>query len=541
MHVDKSTCDVLILAPLAIETDAVLSSMQMFGASHVTLTQTRFPALFELTLGESRLLPTRRVVLIRLNRQGVLNAAVDTCLALQLYEPAVVVSFGIAGSLNAEDAPIGSSIFATSLFYYEPSKDQQDAKGSSIVASRMDPISVDVSLLNSFRQAAGSRYRSADGPLASGEKLLADVGSTDRKRILAANGKALAVDMEAAGVGRAVEVHAPTARFLVVKGISDLADPAKNVVSPEEQRRNRQLAADNAGALLAEVVCGAHLGHRRLLRSSTGSTSLAEAKKVKKIVERHGFQVDTDALHRVLENRPGRIPAYFHWRQYHEGLNWIDFRVVAAMADLPHDMFEPILLVTDLTNGLNTSWREVLSKCIGVLPITDGELKERLDEIAEAARSQGLTDSLQEEVTAELTILQHTGLPSVTLAWLRYMLGQAQHRRMIVFTWSEYAHKWRALDWFNGALSARISWGTVSIGGVSKKTDAPNCDIYIDPDLCQLSHWFSTHPNENDQRELLVNLSALAPAGHELWGNYDDLTVGRTLLLEALRQRLSSR
>jgi nucleoside phosphorylase len=103
---------------------AIQEVLRSSGWSLAAVTIDDFPTVIHANLTDPDVAHSvRQAVVVQLNHQGVLNAGVDTARLLELYEPGYVISFGIAGSLDKVDAPIGSVLYATALIYYEPSKD----------------------------------------------------------------------------------------------------------------------------------------------------------------------------------------------------------------------------------------------------------------------------------------------------------------------------------------------------------------------------------------------------------------------------------
>jgi nucleoside phosphorylase len=377
MASDLAYCDFLVLAPLHIEISALTKALRKAGWSLSRIDTVDFPSVWDATLRDASVYHfTRRVIIIQLNHQGVLNASVDTAKALGLYEPGYVVSYGIAGSLTKEDAPIGSVVFATTLTYYEPSKD----KGGR-TESRMAPIPVGDSLLNPFRQIGLKHIKATDGPIASGEKLFADLASHDRRRIVSANSKTLVVEMEAAGVARCTQQLCPSSEVLVLKGVSDLSDKKKNRISPSVQRKNRAGAAANSSACLAQLMTKGPL--RRAFRSLPRPADAAmpkkadeEADQILSVLSRYGINVGFSEMYACLYGRRGPIPAYYHWCQHGPGLHWIDFKILTALRALPRNVINPTPLVT-LGDNVHTDqpWFRTVRRMLGVEPVTELEIR----------------------------------------------------------------------------------------------------------------------------------------------------------------------
>ena len=536
MRADLTYCDFLVLAPLQLEIDALVLALEKAGWVSSTVDVNGFQRVIEATFVDSALVHfRRRVVIVQLNHQGVLNASVDTARALELYEPGYVVSFGIAGTLNWSDAPIGAVVFATSLFYYEPSKDELNS-----TQSRMDPIKVGDTLMNPFRKIVLANVARVDGPFASGEKLFADIASSDRKRIVATNDKTLGVEMEAAGVGRAVNRLSPAAEFLVIKGISDEGDKRKNRVSPIEQARNRTTAASNAASCLIQLMRNAPL--RRVLRGfprpfeeAMAQKAMAEAKQISDILEPFGITANYTQLYACLYGRRGPVPAYFHWKQYTPALHWIDFKILTAIRLLPREMVTPTPFVTigapDILS--DQSWYSSVYTLLGVHPITNDQIEGQREELFQYIHRVGFNYSAEEDIRIGLEKLRHTGRPEITLNLMRYMLGQCCHRRMFVFTWKSYRAKWEQLSQAIGTWFSIFEWDTLTLGGKLGKQEPPGQDLLIEPEsYTALNDWLATSPSLGVVQEFVDHFSC----HRELCGSPSSSQLDPRKQLKALMQ-----
>ena len=518
MRADLTYCDFLVLAPLRLEIDALETVLVGAGWDISIVATSEFPRITEAKLSDSNEAYTehRYVAIVQLNHQGVLHASVDTARALELYEPGYVISFGIAGTFDSADAPIGAVVFATELFYYEPSKEK-----SNNTQSRMDPVNVGDTLFNPFRNVDASNIIKAFGPIASGEKLFADIASEDREplrignenfggavvrrattreRIIATNDKILAVEMEAAGVGRAVKRLLPSAEFLAIKGISDLADENKNRIGQEEQTRNRRTAASNAAHCLTELMRNSPL--RRFLRgmptpyeATMEDKAMQEAKRISDILDPFGITTNYVHLVACLLGRRGPNPAYFHWDQCTAALHWIDFKILTALKALPKDIVSPTPLVTLEDHvGVEQSWYSSVLQILGIPPRTERQVRAQLEKFPFSNRF-GFTHQAEEQIRKELGKLRFPGRPEIDLNLMRYMLGQFCHRRMFVFTWKSYREKWEQLTQSVGIWFSIFEWDTLNLGGKLGKQEAPGQDLLIEPGSYEsLKKWLSTSP-----------------------------------------------
>ena len=178
-----------------------------------------------------------RVVAVTLVGVGNVSAGQNTTRCIQHLQPRCVFMVGIAGGPN-KDVKMGDIVFSTQIIYYETAK--VTPSGSE---PRPDGPPVDRELLNR------ARYYNVDwhtfirakrpgdstsnevpqvyfGPIASGEKVIADEKRASELKQL--HSKILAIDMESHGVGEAAARSKNRPRFIAIRGISDYADNNKN-------------------------------------------------------------------------------------------------------------------------------------------------------------------------------------------------------------------------------------------------------------------------------------------------------------------------
>jgi nucleoside phosphorylase len=186
---------------------------------------------------------------------GGLNAALEAERILQTYQPDVAFFVGVAGGLK--DVERGDVVVTTKVYGYEPGKEGPEGFESrpSIGSStyRME-------------QRARAEARKSDwlgrlaavpspvpkvyvGPIAAGEKIIAEKSAAVYQFLKKHYTDALAVEMEGHGF-----LHATHAGFLVesliVRGISDRIDDK----SSTSDRHFQQLAAQHASAFAFETL-----------------------------------------------------------------------------------------------------------------------------------------------------------------------------------------------------------------------------------------------------------------------------------------------
>lgn len=295
------------------------------------------------------------------NRQGVLNASVAAAELLHAWAPWCIVSFGIAGRALKDDEEIRlrDVVVATCVDYYEPGKETDSKKGAAGFLMDMRPFPTEASFLQHLHLANQSceGVWVKPGSIMSGEKKIAGEKNRVKKIISVAKRKTFAIEMEAAGVGGAVErfnrVGAGAVKFLVVKGLSDnagfdesAAGRKRSSKATTERANTRTQAAINAARALAaiaeatgrtgETSTDAHV--RAVQIKSTADrmvTSLLPILDLEKTSAALGTAVDDvlpkDVVKVAVSNLIRRAkmtpPLFVHWRikpDFHP-LHWLDF------------------------------------------------------------------------------------------------------------------------------------------------------------------------------------------------------------------------
>src|ERR1035437_6169239 len=217
--------DYLILAPLDLEIGSLLRAFDSVDSPRNCL---RDGSLYFKIQSPTQSGERADLRIVQLKHPGILQAVVTTSLLIEEWRPACVVSFGIAGGfLESGDIAFEDVVVAEHVFYYEPAKETgipsrrgsvnanhgsgadrvyQGGGGSNQTRqARLLPFHSDSGLVAKCRNLWSEHKHIVDwkvhfGPIASGEKLLADIESPTRKAILGLSDKMLAVEMEAAGV-----------------------------------------------------------------------------------------------------------------------------------------------------------------------------------------------------------------------------------------------------------------------------------------------------------------------------------------------------
>lgn len=177
-----------------------------------------------------------RVVVVQLLDPGNVEAGIAATRVVQRWNPRNVLMVGIAGGVGKAGVRLGDVVVARNVYYYEPAKDTPEGE-----QPRADEYFSDMLLWGRARSYEAAEWRDEVevdpptdhagfipqvhfGTIASGERVVANQATLDALR--QRSPKLLAVAMEGAGVARAAAVA--RSNFLEVRGVSDLADQAKD-------------------------------------------------------------------------------------------------------------------------------------------------------------------------------------------------------------------------------------------------------------------------------------------------------------------------
>ncbi|MBO0804215.1 MAG: hypothetical protein J2P25_14215 [Nocardiopsaceae bacterium] len=202
---------------------------------------------------------TLRAVLTQADEPGQRPTAIAFGRLCENYAPALVALVGIAGGIHPALRP-GDVVVAQEVIYYEPRKVTPKATFRRGEA-RAVPGSVRRALNDFFSQNGGRasvghpdgttrECAVLPGPIGSGEAVVAAADSEIREYVRSVNDKVLALETEAGGLAEAFHETADgsaTSGWLVVRGISDLADVGKDDMYHE-------IASRHAAAVLLRML-----------------------------------------------------------------------------------------------------------------------------------------------------------------------------------------------------------------------------------------------------------------------------------------------
>lgn len=221
--------DAAIITALPKELDAVLQQFDRFR---------RVASSSERIYYEAETKRGCNIVATCMTSMGATDAAIVTNELLSIYNPRRVILTGIAGALS-DDVALGDVVVAEQVVDYELGKIRNVVTETRWSVYRNDPI-----LLHRAKQYAGQNWKTAAcsslpiiaptgfqpkvhfGVVMSGNKVIANADAA--KNLLSFWRRALAVEMEGAGVGAALHHHNSSIPFTLIKGICDRADSSKN-------------------------------------------------------------------------------------------------------------------------------------------------------------------------------------------------------------------------------------------------------------------------------------------------------------------------
>jgi hypothetical protein len=235
-------------------------------------------------------------------------------------------------------------------------------------------------------------------------------------------------------------------------------------------------------------------------------TAEHEAKLITDTLKLYGIQTNLFQLYTCLYGRCGPIPAYYHWRQKSKALHWIDFKILTAIRALPREIVIPVPLVTITEEFVQNDqpWYSSVHQILGIRPTTHAEIKTQVEEMSNYIKSVGFTYSAEQAIRSELEKTQHTGIPEITLNLMRYMIGQFCHRRMFVFTWTNYRAKWEQLSKAFNTWFSIFEWQTMQLAGKGGKQEAPGINLLIEPgSYTSLNNWLRTKPKDEVLNEFI--------------------------------------
>lgn len=190
---------------------------------------------------------------------GNVDTAYEVERAIRHFQPEVALFVGVAGGLK--DVSIGDVVVATKVYNYESGKEALEFEprpqaGESTYRLRQRALATARNGNWKHRiqgQPPHMQPRALTGPLAAGEKVLANTKSDLYQRLRKQYSDALAVEMEGWGFLAAVRAN-PGVEALVIRGISDCIDGKAAADTAGSQEQASRHASAFAFELLARYT-----------------------------------------------------------------------------------------------------------------------------------------------------------------------------------------------------------------------------------------------------------------------------------------------
>ncbi len=189
-----------------------------------------------------------RVVAVRTHGQGQ-GAAMDAARRLvHHFSPEVLALAGIAGGIDPQQR-IGDVVVATKVVGYDLQKKTAHGtqhRGRHWEAPARVGRAVDDFFSTRGEPATIDDFLAHSGLIGSGNVVIAAHNAPERRYLREFNDKVLAVDMESDGLGQFCH-EAGGRSWVVVRGISDLADEQKDDIA-------HRVASRNAAVVLRDLI-----------------------------------------------------------------------------------------------------------------------------------------------------------------------------------------------------------------------------------------------------------------------------------------------
>ena len=238
------TIDFLIVTALEEERDAVLDKLPGYQQLNPTHSDIRvyYQAEVPVTFPDGSL-DSYKVILISLLGMGRVQATISTVDAIRRWQPRFVMLVGIAGGIAEEGIKLGDVLVSDQIVDYELQKLKPEGPDIRWQVHQTSPRLREIvrnfsdekwhNFISISRPIRGKPKRHI-GPIISGDKVIASSEVLKQYRTIWS--KLIGVEMEGGGVAVASFQAVKPLEFLMVRGVSDLADEQKGTPKVEKWR-----------------------------------------------------------------------------------------------------------------------------------------------------------------------------------------------------------------------------------------------------------------------------------------------------------------
>ncbi|MEX1363125.1 MAG: protein kinase [Nannocystaceae bacterium] len=253
-----STSAIVVITALTEERDALLADLTSVEKIPIGDADSRvyFRGIASVTVDEHAI--SYSIIVVCLPNMGRVEAASATFDIVQKWKPSIVFLVGIAGGASQNDVAIGDVLIAQQIVDYEIQKIKPEGASARYQTYRVDSKLYNVcqnilpvewqDIMPASRPDEGAPQVHL-GPMVSGDKVIAK--SEVLNELLDDYPKLIGVEMEAAGVANALYYSQHRPRFIMIRGVSDLADSEKET---EKVKQWRSYACDVAVAFLRALL-----------------------------------------------------------------------------------------------------------------------------------------------------------------------------------------------------------------------------------------------------------------------------------------------
>jgi len=526
---EVSRVDVVVICALEVEFRAISDKLTL----HPELTKATDLGLQHFFSLEGDL----TVLVVRLPDPGAGNviSGIVASLLIARYDPWLLISFGIAGTLDAKEVKTLDVVYSQAIFYLDLRKETSEG----LVLKRTVQRETPASLVNLLRTLEVEGYVRHEAVLVTGEAVVKDEKA--RLRVIAGSavGDAKAVEMESFGIFQAAYVDekllTKTHRLcLAIKGISDSADQNKSNFPHAGASRNaadflfRVLNVPGLPALRAESGIDQRPRPLQPFIRRPSREVMARVKDFSGIVQSVAYpNWDTSSL-QAVHMRWHRPRIFYHWRLTGMGLHWVEFKFLRILGRLADAGYPVECLIGDtiismphqrLKEDEIPDARELTRRMVDSLlthqhsPTVTfySDICQMEDELHQYATRVGYWHEVRDMLSGgSLGDLHGARDPRLNLEfneWLQYIAWQVRHEGVCILLYYYPRKIYSLLSWFSGLLPALVPTGDIKLAGKLGKSEMPGRQLYlVPPNYPVIVQWLRA----------TSNLKALA----ELWGHF---------------------